>query len=152
MQKQNPAHGQSPRQLPTCSSGISPHYDLLNFHVWSFFQSPANGFPGDSMVKNLPASTGDMGLSLVWEDPTCQGVTMPVPWLLSPRATMTEARVPQSLRSTTREAAAMRSPRTTAADQRPLTTTREKSVQQWRPSNAKINNHTYIKKQNKTKA
>ena len=54
---------------------------------------------------------------------------MPVPWLLSPRATMTEARVPQSLRST-REAAAVRSPRTTTADQRPRTTTREKSVQQ----------------------
>ena len=26
-------------------------------------------FPGDSVVKNLPANTGDSGLILVWEDP-----------------------------------------------------------------------------------
>ena len=27
------------------------------------------GFPGGSVVKNLPAKTGDMGLILGWEDP-----------------------------------------------------------------------------------
>ena len=27
------------------------------------------GFPGGSVVKNLPANTGDMGLILDWEDP-----------------------------------------------------------------------------------
>ena len=27
------------------------------------------GFPGASVVKNLPASAGDAGLILVWEDP-----------------------------------------------------------------------------------
>ena len=31
------------------------------------------GFPGDSVVKNPPVSTGDMGLILVLEDPTCHG-------------------------------------------------------------------------------
>ena len=28
-------------------------------------------FPGGAVVKNLPANAGDMGLSLVREDPTC---------------------------------------------------------------------------------
>ena len=28
------------------------------------------GFPGGSVVKNLSASTGDVSLILVWEDPT----------------------------------------------------------------------------------
>ena len=27
------------------------------------------GFSGDSVVKNLPANTGDVGLILGWEDP-----------------------------------------------------------------------------------
>ena len=27
------------------------------------------GFPGGSVVKNMPANTGDMGLILGWEDP-----------------------------------------------------------------------------------
>ena len=95
MQKQNQAHGQSPGQLPTCSSGIFPHYDFLNFHVWSFFQSPAKGFPGDPMVKNLPANAGDIGLiSGLGRFHMPRSNYARGPWLLSPRATTTEARVP----------------------------------------------------------
>ena len=37
------------------------------------------GFPGGPVVKNPPASAGDTGLILVWEDPTCLGATEPVP-------------------------------------------------------------------------
>ena len=33
------------------------------------------GFPGGSVVKNLPANTG----SLLREDPMCLGATMPMP-------------------------------------------------------------------------
>ena len=152
MQKQNQAHGQSPGQLTTCSSGIFPHYHLLNFHVWSFFQSPAKGFPGDSMAKNLPANAGNTGLiSGLGRFHMPRSNSAHGPWLLSPRATTTEAHVPQSLCSTTREAPATRSPRTTTTEQHPLTATGEKSVQQWRLSKAKINNYICIRK-HKTKA
>ena len=39
----------------------------LKFYEW--------GFPGGAVVKNLPASSGTIGSSLVLEDPTCLGVT-----------------------------------------------------------------------------
>ena len=32
-------------------------------------RSNKQGLPGGSVVRNLPANAGDMGLSLVWEDP-----------------------------------------------------------------------------------
>ena len=35
-------------------------------------------FPGGSVVKNLPASAGNMVRSTVWEDPTCLRETKPV--------------------------------------------------------------------------
>ena len=35
-------------------------------------------FPGGTVVKNLPASAGDMGSIPVREDPTCHGATKPV--------------------------------------------------------------------------
>jgi len=34
------------------------------------------GFPGGSVVKNLPVNAGDMGS--IWEDPTCRGATKPL--------------------------------------------------------------------------
>ena len=34
-------------------------------------------FPGGPVVKNPPANAGDMGQSLVQEDPTCYGATKP---------------------------------------------------------------------------
>ena len=41
-------------------------------------------FPGGPVVKSLPANEGDTGLSLVWKDSTCSGVTkIHVPQLLS---------------------------------------------------------------------
>ena len=35
-------------------------------------------FPGGAVVKNPPASAGDMVRALVQEDPTCRGATWPV--------------------------------------------------------------------------
>ena len=35
-------------------------------------------FPGGTVVKNPPANAGDMGSSLIQEDPTCCGATKPV--------------------------------------------------------------------------
>ena len=36
------------------------------------------GFPGGTVVKNLPANAGDTGSALVQEDPTCCGATKPM--------------------------------------------------------------------------
>ena len=44
------------------------------------------GFPGSSVVKNLLASAGDMGLIPDLGDPTCRGATKAVHyWSLPPR-------------------------------------------------------------------
>ena len=46
------------------------------------------GFPGGPVVKTLPASAGDMGLTLVREDFTCHQATKPVCpnyWAFTPR-------------------------------------------------------------------
>ena len=32
-------------------------------------KDPFRGFPADSVVKNLPANTEDLGSTLLWEDP-----------------------------------------------------------------------------------
>ena len=36
------------------------------------------GFPGGTVVENLPANAGDTVRALVWEDPTCRGATGPM--------------------------------------------------------------------------
>ena len=36
---------------------------------------PDGGFPGGSVVKNLPANAGDTVQSLICEEPTCCGAT-----------------------------------------------------------------------------
>ena len=36
------------------------------------------GFPGGTVVENLPANAGGTDSSLVWEDPTCRGANRPV--------------------------------------------------------------------------
>ena len=36
------------------------------------------GFPGGTVVENLPANAGDMGSGPGPEDPTCRGATKPV--------------------------------------------------------------------------
>ena len=41
-------------------------------------ESTAEGLPGGSTVKNLPASIVDTGSTLLQEDPTCHGATKPV--------------------------------------------------------------------------
>ena len=64
--------------------------------------------------------------SLVWEDPPCRkNNETPAPELLSSRsraqgAMITEACAPLSLGSTTREAAAMRRPRTASREHPPI--------------------------------
>ena len=58
------------------------------------------GFPGGSVVKNLPANAGDTVSSLIQEDPTYCGAIRPVLhnyyWAcpLGPGATTTEACAP----------------------------------------------------------
>ena len=50
--------------------------------VGSGFKRHLSDFPGGPMDKNLPANAGDLGWTLVREDPTCFGATKPVPQLL----------------------------------------------------------------------
>ena len=95
-------------------------------------------FPGDPVVKNLPANTGHQPVqSLVWEDSTCGGVAEPCApqllsplsrartmQLLSPHTATTEARAPERLYFAAKEAIAMRSLPTTSRRQPPLSATR----------------------------
>ena len=110
------------------------------------------GFPGGSVVKNLPASAGDLGLiPNLRRSHILQSIKVHAPqllspcsraWkpqLLSPCAASPEVCVPQSLCSATREATALRSLCTIAREYPPLATTREEPEQQQRPSIAKIN-------------
>ena len=41
----------------------------------SSFINNNRGFPGGSVLKNLPAKAGDTGSILIQEDPTCLGAT-----------------------------------------------------------------------------
>ena len=59
------------------------------------------------------------------------------PQLLNPHAAARETHAPYSLCSATREATKMRSLHTATREKPPLTTTREKSTQQQRPSTVK---------------
>ena len=86
-------------------------------------------FSGGTVVKNLPASAGDMGLSpgpgrshMLWSNKARAPQLLSLhsrarePQLLSLRATTTEAHMLKSPCSIKREATAMRSPRTTARE------------------------------------
>ena len=60
-------------------------------------------FPGDAVVKNLPANAGDMVRALVQENPTCRRATKHVrhnywAWALEPVSHNYWARVPQLLK------------------------------------------------------
>ena len=82
--------------------------------------------------------------SLIWEDPTCHGATKPVRhnrWACAPEPASHSywACVPQSPCSATREATTMRSLSTATREQVPLAATREKPLQQQRPSTTKNN-------------
>ena len=107
------------------------------------------GFPGDSVVKNPPANAGDTGLIPGLGNPTCHGATKPMlynywPCALEPRSCQllgsriatTEACEPSRPCSTTREATALRSPRTPTREQPLLAATRERLVQPQRHSTA----------------
>ena len=43
------------------------------------------GFPGGSVVKNLPANVGDLGLILAGKDSFCHGATKPLATTTEPR-------------------------------------------------------------------
>ena len=99
---------------------------MVNFIFHVFYHNVKKkknqGFPGGSVVKNLPANAEDTGS--IPHLGTCH---MPVE-RLSPSATTTEPAF-QSLCSATREAC--------TAEQPPLTATREKPAQQQRLSTVK---------------
>ena len=71
-----------------CGSRTSPHRalclgcsSLLSLCVKTSllsFKIHLRGLPGGSVVKNLPAITGDTGLILIREDLTCHVATKPV--------------------------------------------------------------------------
>ena len=42
------------------------------------FNRGMEGFPGGSVVKNLPANAGDTGSILIQADPTCLEATKPL--------------------------------------------------------------------------
>ena len=52
--------------------------DVLSIDVSGELKTPTGDFPDGTVVKNLPASAGDMGSSPGPEDPTCRGATKPV--------------------------------------------------------------------------
>ena len=47
----------------------------MRIHKGMALEKISKGFPGGSMVKNPPASAGDMGSIPSTEDPTCYGAT-----------------------------------------------------------------------------
>ena len=55
-------------------TGIRVGKDLY----YSKYKKWSGGFPGGSVVKNLPANSGDWVRSLVWDDRACLGATKPV--------------------------------------------------------------------------
>ena len=72
-------------------------------------EDPMQGFPGGSVVKNLPANSGDMGSSpdprryhMPWSNEAHAPQLLSLnsracePQLLSPRATTTETHVPRA--------------------------------------------------------
>ena len=69
---------------------------------------------GGSGKENLPANAGDTGSILVHEDPPCTTTIESVP--LSLGTTTAETPMPWGRYSATREATAMRSPRTTTRE------------------------------------
>ena len=98
------------------------------------------------MGNNSPANAGNMGLI-----PAPGRSHMPwsgkahVPQLLNPHTTTTEALVPRTLCSNTRETMRMRSPRVQLESHPPTRCNRDKLARQRTPSTAK-NKYTYLKK------
>ena len=46
--------------------------------TYKMYKMLYRGFPGGAVVESLPANEGTQVRALVWEDPTCRGVTRPV--------------------------------------------------------------------------
>ena len=137
--------------VPTQGGYPCPHFAVTNYaSLASGLKTLIQGFPDGSVVKNLPANTGDM------DSTSDQGRShMPQgnqahapqllslfsragePQLLSPHASATEAWVPWSPCST-REATAMRSPSTATREQPLLVAAREKQESNKDPEQPKI--------------
>ena len=104
---------------------------------WCLKRLQGWGFHGGSVVKNLPVSAGDMGSSLIQEDPTwrraagptCRSYSACALQLLKP--TYVRACAPKQ-----EEPLAMRIPAPQLESSAPLAATREKPEQQLRPSTA----------------
>ena len=95
------------------------------------------GFPGGSVVKNLPANAGDTGLipgpgrsHVPWSNQAQVPQLLSLcsraqePRLLSPRVTTTEAHMPYSPCCATREATSMSSPSTASTEEPKSTATK----------------------------
>ena len=89
-----------------------------NITTNSTYNSPHQGFPGGSVVKNPHANAGDMGLIPDPEDPTCLRTSSPC---------ITLKPVLESPGTATAEATTMRSPPTATGEQPLLATTKESS-------------------------
>ena len=88
-------------------------------------QKSVLGFPGDSVVKNWPANTGDSGLILFWEGLTSRGAAKPVCHNCWTRATQSE-----------KPATTGRSPRAPSREEPPPAAATEKPPWPRRPSPA----------------
>ena len=89
-------------------------------------KTQSTGFPGGPVVRNLPASAGNIdSIAGLERSHMLRSNEAHAPQLLNPCATALEAYTRQSLCSTTREGTAIRSPHTTAREQPLLTATRE---------------------------
>ena len=132
------------------SSVSNSLYPLWNFSFCSAHFKIFRDFPGGRVVKNPPANAGDTGSSpgpgrshMPWSNEAHAPQLLSLcsrarePQLLSPSATTTEICAPKSPCSATREATAMRSPRTTTKSS-PCSPQLEKAhAQQQRPNAAK---------------
>ena len=130
----------SPAMTPSSSNYSSSL--LTGLHSpspWSSLsdsQENTESFPGGSVIENLPANAGDTGLIPCSGkiphtlEPLSLCATTIEPVLQRQRAATTEALVPWSPCSATREATAVRSLHTTTREQPLLTATREKPAHQ----------------------
>ena len=56
------------------SKSVDSEYEIIT----KLKRKQKQGFPGGSVIKNLPADAGDTVSTLVWEDSTCCGGTKPM--------------------------------------------------------------------------
>ena len=86
--EQAPGAGDGQKSL-VCDHGVTKSQTRLS--NWTELKGQAWGFPGGSVVKNLPVSVGDAGSVLGWEDPLEKGtathsssLAWEIPWTEEP--------------------------------------------------------------------